>query len=48
MQVPKKRLTRLDHVGTGLTYQRLCGDSGLWWRVPRISCEYQAADITAS
>ncbi len=48
MQVSEKWLTLLDHVGTGVTWQRLSGDSGFWRWVPRICCQYQAADITAS
>ena len=48
MQVPEKWLTLLYYVGTGVTWQRLSGDSGFWRWVPRICCQYQAADITAS
>ena len=48
MQVPEKWPTLLDHVGTGLTWQTLSGDSGFWRRVPRICCKYQTANITAN
>ncbi len=38
MQVSEKWLTLHHHFGTGVTWQKLSGDCGLWGRVPRICC----------
>ena len=48
MQVPEKWLTPLEHVSTGVPWQRLSVDSGVRRWVPRLRCQYQAAYIAAS